>query len=128
MFFDFHKEKCTDCDGYDLGVIFSYTTGEDDLQKIVTELSDIALALNLGIRMSAWLKIEAEHPQQVEKQKMRVLYYWLKRMEIIESKMSEDPTWARLAEAVAKIDPKIIRCKYCQNSPNRNLISIVTIK
>ena len=95
------------------------------MRRIISELNDISniepLALNLGIRMSAWLKIEAKHPQQVEKQKTRVLYYWLSRMEIIEDKQSEDLTWAKLAEAIAEIDPRLskgIQCKYCQNSPN----------
>ena len=87
LFFDFHKGKYADCDGYDLGVIFLCTIGEDDLRKVINELNAISnvelLALNLGIHMSAWLKIEAEH--QVEKQKTRVLYHWLKRMEITEA-------------------------------------------
>ena len=105
-------------------VIFLYTIGEDDSRKVTIELNAISnvelLTLNLGIRMSAWLKIEVEH-QQVEKQKTRVLYHWLKRMEITEDKQCEKPTWAGLAEAVDEIDPNLskgIRCKYCQNSPN----------
>ena len=96
------------------------STGEDNLPKVIAELSDIskveALALNLGMRMSAWQKIMAEYPQQVEKQKMLVLYYWLKRMKIIESKQSERPTWIGLAEAVAGFDPAMserIRRQYC---------------
>ena len=100
------------------GIIFFI--GEDDLQRIITELRDMSdvepLALNLGIRMTAWLRIMAEHPQQVETQKRRALYHWLKRMEIIESKQSEHPTWIGLAEAVAGFDPMLsekIRRQHC---------------
>ena len=96
--------------------------GEDNLQRIITELSDISnvatLALNLGIRASALIKIMAEHPQQVEAQKMHVLYHWLKRKEIIEDKRSEYPTWTGLAEAVARLDLTLserIRHQYCSN-------------
>ena len=90
---------------------------------IITELNDVSnvqtLALNLGIRPSALIKIMADYPQQVETQKMHVLYHWLKRVEIIESKQSENPTWTRLAEAVARLDFALserIRHQYCQNS------------
>ena len=110
--------KMVNYGGYVAGVIFFI--GEDDLQSIATELRDMSdvepLALSLGIRMTAWLRIASEHPQQVETQKRRVLYHWLKRMEIIGSKQSERPSWAGLAEAVAGFDPMLserIRRQHC---------------
>ena len=102
---------------YAVGVIFFI--GGDDLQRIITELKDVldveTLGLHLGIRLPALLKIKEDY-HRLEKQKIQVLYHWLKRMEIIESKRSEEPTWTRLAEAIAELNPKLsekIRRQYC---------------
>ena len=107
------------CSGYAVHVLF-FVIGEDDLQRIITELNNVSnvqtLALNLGIRASALIKIMAEYPQQLETQKMHVLYHWLKRTEIIGSKRSQHPTWTRLAEAVARLDLTLserIQRQYC---------------
>ena len=93
---------------YAVDVIF-FIDG-DDLQRIITELNNVTdvqtLGVNLGIRQPALLKIMNSY-DWLEKQKMQVLYYWLKRLEIIERKQSEEPTWARLAEAIAELDPKL---------------------
>ena len=83
---------------------------EDDLERIATELRDITdvvgLGLKLGIRMSALKKITADYPQ-LERQKTEVVYYWLKRREIVRDKQNEHPTWDGLAHAVARLDPAL---------------------
>ena len=85
-------------------------TDEDDLETVVTELNDVAdvecLGLSFGIRMSALDKIKLDYPQ-LEGQKRRVIYYWLKRKEIVRRKQNEHPTWSGLADAVARLDPSL---------------------
>ena len=80
------------------------------MEIIVTELDDIAdverLGLNLGIRMSALERIIIDYPQ-LERQKTKVIFYWLKRREIIPRRQNEHPTWDRLADAVARLDPTL---------------------
>ena len=89
---------------------YLHTIDEDDLQRIVTELNDIfdvqTLGLGLGIRMSSLEKIKTDNPQ-VEQQKTQVIYYWLKRRNIIREKQGERPTWTGLAYAVARLDPTL---------------------
>ena len=89
------------------------------MENIITELSDISdvetLGLKLGIRMSALEKIMFEYPQ-LERQKTKVIYYWLKRKDIIREKQNEHPTWDRLVRAVARLDPLLsdrIRHHHC---------------
>ena len=90
------------------------------MRKVLIELNDISdvetLGLDLGIRMSALEKIMTEHPQQLEKQKTRVIYHWLKGREIVREKQGEPPTWTGLADAVSRLDPTLserIRRQYC---------------
>ena len=89
------------------------------MQEILTEFSDICdvetLGLDLGIRMSSLEKIMTEHPQ-LERQKTRVIYHWLKRRDIVQEKQDKHPTWTELADAVTKLDPTLserIRRHYC---------------
>ena len=93
-----------------IGVLYFISADEDDLQGIATDLSDItdvvSLGLNLGLRMSTLKKIMADYPQ-LERQKTEVIYYWLKRREIVRNKQNEHPTWDGLALAVARLDPSL---------------------
>ena len=104
-------------------VLCSLSSGEDDLQEVRTELRDInrvvELGLSLGLRMSAIERIQADHPQSVEDQKTRILYAWLKGVDIVSSKQSSLPTWSEIANAVAnenKTLSRTIRRKYCPMS------------
>ena len=78
------------------------------MQAIATELKDItdveALGLELGIRMSALERIMIDYPL-LERQKKKVIFYWLKRRDIVRHKQNEHPTWNGLANAVAAFDP-----------------------
>ena len=92
---------------------------EDDLETVNTELSDVTdveeLGLALGIRMSALEKIVLDYPR-VDKQKRKVIYYWLTRKEIGRQRRGESPTWNVIVSAVAKFNPALserIRRKYC---------------
>ena len=89
------------------------------MQRIVTELTAISdivsLGLELGIRMSALEEIKADNPQ-VKQQRMQVVYYWLKRRDIVRTRQDECPTWTGLANAVGSLDHALserIRCQYC---------------
>ena len=77
------------------------------MEAVVSVLDDIAdaerLGLNLGIRMSALDKIKVDYPH-LEGQKTRVVYYWLKRKDIVRRRQNELPTWDGLADAVASLD------------------------
>ena len=95
------------------------STDEDELKEVVTELEDIrdveGLGLNLGLRMSALESIMTDY-HSLEKQKTKVIYYWLKRKDVVRQKQNEFPTWKALADAVANLDPSSserIRDKYC---------------
>ena len=63
-----------------------FPTDEDDLEDVITELNDItdfeSLGLALGIRMSALKKIALDY-SKVDKQKTKVIYYWLTRKYIV---------------------------------------------
>ena len=80
------------------------------MEAVVAELDDIAdvecLGLNLGIRMSALDKIKVDYPK-LAAQKRRVIYYWLKRKDIVRQRQNEHPTWNGLADAVATLDPSL---------------------
>ena len=92
---------------------------EDDLETVVTELHDItdieALGLALGIRMSALEKIAVDYPK-LDKQKTKVIYYWLTRKDIVRQRQGESPIWEGIAHAVASLNPLLserIRCLHC---------------
>ena len=96
-----------------------FSTDEDDLKEIVTELEDIndveGLGLNLGLRMSTLERIMTDY-RLLERQKTKVVYHWLKRRGIVRQKQNELPTWAALAESVASLDhalSKRIRDQHC---------------
>ena len=100
-------------------VIWVLYADEDDLETLTMELSAINdiehLGLALGIRMSALDKIRLDY-SQVEKQKTRVIYYWLTRRDIVRQRQNEHPNRDGLADAVARINPGIsdrIRQQYC---------------
>ena len=71
-----------------------FSTDEDDLDTIVTELKDITdvleLGLALGIRKSALDKI-MQDSTKLEKQKIEVIHYWLTRRDIVRQKPGEHP-------------------------------------
>ena len=96
-----------------------FTTDEDDLETVVNELNDIAdvegLGLALGIRMSALEKIALDNTK-LDKQKTKVIYYWLTRKDIVRKRQGEYPTWDGIAKAVAKLNPLLserIRHHHC---------------
>ena len=97
-----------------------FSTDEDDLEDVITELNDITdfegLGLALGIRMSALEKIALDYPCKVDKQKTKVIYYWLTRKDIVRQRQRESPTWDGLADAVARLNPSLsesIRRQHC---------------
>ena len=97
----------------------SIPTDEDDLDTVIAAVYGIAdaecLGLNLGIRLSALDKIKVDYPQ-LEKQKTRVIHYWLQRRDIVRKRQNERSTWDALANAVANLDPSLserIRHQYC---------------
>ena len=88
------------------------------METIATELNDISeverLGLALGIRMSELDKIMADY-SKLEMQKARVVYYWLIRKGIAQPRQIERPTWKRLADAVAKLNPALSNKMRCQH-------------
>lgn len=99
--------------------VCSFFIDEDDLGTVVTKLNQITdiegLGLALGIRMSTLEKIILDYPLQ-EKQKTKVIYYWLTRRDIIRQRQNEVATWDGLADAVDKLNPKLrdtIRHQHC---------------
>ena len=97
-----------------------FSTDEDDLDTIVTELKDITdaleLGLALGIRKSALDKIKQDNAK-LEMRKIEVIHYWLTRRDIIRKKQGEYPGWSGLADAVDRVNPSLgdkIRHQHCQ--------------
>ena len=98
---------------------------EDDLQKVVDELGAVVdvrgLGLFLGLRMSTLQKIRQDE-RSLEKQKVKILQYWLMRKGLIQEKEREVPGWGHLADAVARENRGLsmrIRDKYCPESVAR---------
>ena len=95
---------------------------EDDLQIVLDELDAIVdvrgLGLYLGLRMSTLQKIR-EDERTLEKEKVKIIQYWLRRKDIIRDKEREMPTWSHLADAVARENRVLsmrIRDKHCSGS------------
>ena len=89
------------------------------METVITELNDVtdieSLGLALGIRMSALEKIALNYSKP-DKQKTKVIYYWLTRKDIVRQKEREFPTWDGIADAVARLNPSLserIRCQHC---------------
>ena len=99
--------------------LFYVETGEDDLQQILEEISQVTdlvtLGLRLGLHMKDIQKIQNEHKSSDEK-KAWIIWSWLQR-NIIPDKESCDPTWSELAKAVKKESNALslyILNKYCK--------------
>ena len=59
--------------------------------SVLDDITDVEnLGLNLGIRMSALKRITISYPL-MEKQKKKVIYYWLQRRDIVRHKQNEHP-------------------------------------
>ena len=100
-------------------------TGEYDLRLVFEEVQQVTnierLGLNLGLCMSAIDQIQDQY-KSPEKQKMRIMWYWLLRKDITPDVKSCLPTWGVLADAVAKENFALsceIRAKYCDPSPQQ---------
>ena len=97
----------------------TFPTDEDDLDTVVSELHDVTdvmeLGLALGIRKSSLDRIIQENTK-LGKQKIEVIHYWLTRRDIVRKKQGECPGWIGLADAVAKVNPKLslkIKDQHC---------------
>ena len=95
------------------------STGVADLQRILAEIHHVTqvvkLGLNLGLYMTAIVKIQTDH-KDLGDQKTWIVYAWLQRQDIIPDMQSRLPTWSELADAVAKESTALsmtIRRKYC---------------
>ena len=80
------------------------------MEAVATKLHDISdvesLGIALGIRMSALEKIASDY-STVEKQKTKVIYYWLTRKDIVRERQGESPNWNGIANAVARLNPSL---------------------
>ena len=79
------------------------------------DLEEIGLAL--GIRKSAIEEILKRKPTS-KLQLKEVVYYWLKRKDIIRLKKDIVPSWGQLVDAVADVSKELSRRisdKYCHN-------------
>ena len=91
---------------------------EHDLQKVLTKIKAVSkvesLGKGLGLLMSAIDVIQKEFVR-LEEQKIEIIKYWLKRINLIHEMQPCPPTWSQLADAVADEDSELsdhIRCKY----------------
>ena len=105
--------------------VFSYNVSldEHDLQRVLTVIKPVSqvqsLGLALGLLPSAIDEIRKDFTS-VKEQKIEVIKYWLRRIEIIHDMQSHPPTWSQLADAVAEEDVALsdrIRHKYCITLP-----------
>ena len=94
---------------YSIVIVYCNHVGEDDLEKILVEVTRIVdiqgLGLALGIRFSAIQNIMKNDNRLY--QKRMILYQWLTRKDIIHDKQGQEPTWSLLAEAVEAESPVI---------------------
>ena len=100
-------------------VYATFSTDEDDLDTIVSELHDVTdilkLGLALGIRKSTLDKIVRNYTS-LEDRKIEVIHYWLTRRDIVRPRQGECPDWNGLAVAVARVNPALslrIRHQHC---------------
>ena len=89
------------------------------MQVVTTELygiSDVTgLGVNLEIHRYALERI-GENYRFRKKGLLRVIYHWLKGIDIVPHRQNKCPTWGALADAVSPISYSLamrIRNKYC---------------
>ena len=104
---------------YKYSLYNNFSTDEDDLYMIVSELRDVTevlkLGLALGIRKSALDKI-LQDSTNLEDRKIEVIHHWLTRRDIVRLKQGECPGWNALAVAIAEINPALsqrIQQRHC---------------
>ena len=84
--------------------------------SVLNDITNVeSLGLNLGICMSASERITINYPL-MERQKTKVIYYWLQRRDIVRHKQNEHPTLGALADAMRTLNPSLsdrIRLEHC---------------
>ena len=102
-----------------INVFHFVSLDEHNLQRVLMEIKSVSqvrsLGLALGLLITAVDEIQKDCAT-VKEQKIQIIKYWLKRIEIIREMQACPPTWSQLADAVANEDVALsnqIRSKYC---------------